>query len=118
MPRAKVSAAELERENELLKREVQFLQKDLKRLKIEPEDLPVNGCSAHSCLVSKPKGVGTNGPCHCNERTLAMALQYHKRLESFRMQTIIDQRNAIQKLEGDVLELNNRIYTLTVENGK
>jgi hypothetical protein len=25
----------------------------------------LTGCSAHVCVIKKPTGMGTNGPCHC-----------------------------------------------------
>jgi hypothetical protein len=37
------------------------------------DDLP--GCGDHSCAVAKPRGMGTNGHCRCDERTLRRALR-------------------------------------------
>jgi hypothetical protein len=37
------------------------------------EDL--HGCGDHSCAVAKPRGMGTNGHCRCDERTLRRALR-------------------------------------------
>ncbi|KKL53172.1 hypothetical protein LCGC14_2278070 [marine sediment metagenome] len=34
------------------------------------------GCSSHMCLIKKPKGVGTNGPCLCNARKLKLKLTW------------------------------------------
>ena len=34
------------------------------------------GCSSHMCLIQKPKGVGTNGPCLCNARKLRLKLTW------------------------------------------
>lgn len=32
----------------------------------------IKGCSNHSCIIEKPNGMGTNGPCHClHDRTKA-----------------------------------------------
>jgi len=27
--------------------------------------LIMTGCGNHGCFIKKPKGIGTNGPCHC-----------------------------------------------------
>lgn len=32
------------------------------------------GCSSHSCVVRRPTGMATNGPCRCDERTLRRAV--------------------------------------------
>ncbi len=37
------------------------------------EELTVLGCSSHSCVVAKPRGQGTNVPCHCLPRELPMS---------------------------------------------
>ncbi len=34
------------------------------------------GCSSHMCLIQKPKGAGTNGPCLCNARKLRLKLTW------------------------------------------
>ena len=34
------------------------------------------GCSSHMCLIQKPKGVGTNGPCLCKAHKLRLKLTW------------------------------------------
>ena len=51
------------------------------------------GCSSHMCLIQKPKGVGTNGPCLCNARKLRLKLTW--------------QDVRIKQLEAE----NNKLYT-------
>ena len=48
------------------------------------------GCSSHMCLIQKPKGVGTNGPCLCNARKLRLKLTW--------------QDVRIKQLEDDIAE--------------
>lgn len=33
------------------------------------------GCGDHSCVLAKPKGVGTNGGCTCSQRILKMGVR-------------------------------------------
>ena len=47
------------------------------------------GCNSHHCVIEKPQGLGTNGPCHClrplgseNERLVKQAL---RSLEFYRL---------------------------------
>lgn len=28
----------------------------------------LHGCGNHSCVIKKPRGMGTNGPCRCRPR--------------------------------------------------
>ncbi len=32
----------------------------------------IKGCSSHSCLIKRPEGMGTNGPCKCSENRTTM----------------------------------------------
>ncbi len=48
------------------------------------------GCSSHMCLIQKPKGVGTNGPCLCNARKLRLKLTWQDvRIEQLKDDCII-----------------------------
>ena len=44
-----------------------------------PGDLTVEGCGDHSCAVRAPQGMGSNGGCRCDERTLRRAVQWYRR---------------------------------------
>jgi len=37
------------------------------------DELTVLGCGNHGCVVAKPKGMGTNGPCRCLPRELPIS---------------------------------------------
>lgn len=37
-------------------------------------DPPLEGCGEHSCVISKPKGQGTNARCRCDAQTLRRAV--------------------------------------------
>ncbi len=39
-------------------------------------DYNMIGCSSHMCLIKKPKGVGTNGPCLCKAHKLKLKLTW------------------------------------------
>jgi hypothetical protein len=38
----------------------------------------LKGCSSHSCLIRPPMGMGTNGPCRCNEDRNKMNIVLHR----------------------------------------
>jgi hypothetical protein len=71
----------LERENSLLRRQIEISRQD-------PGDLPVVGCGDSACDVAQPPGMATNGGCRCDERTVRVAIRYYNRLAAFRAETI------------------------------
>lgn len=40
----------------------------------DPADLSGLGCGDNSCVIQRPSGMGTNGGCCCDERTLRRAV--------------------------------------------
>jgi hypothetical protein len=74
-------AIRLERENTMLRKQIELFYQD-------PGDLPVAGCGDSSCQVAQASGMSTNGGCCCNEHTLRRALAFYKRLAQFRAETI------------------------------
>jgi hypothetical protein len=81
MTRRSAEVERLERENALLRRQLEVSRQD-------PGDLPVAGCGDSSCEVAQATGMATNGGCGCDERTVRRALRYYKRLARFRAETI------------------------------
>ncbi len=81
MSRRSPDAERLERENALLRKQIERFYQD-------PGDLPVAGCGDSSCQVAQASGMSTNGGCRCDERTLRQALAFYKRLAQFRAETI------------------------------
>jgi hypothetical protein len=75
-------------EAERLERENAMLRKQIERFYQDPGDLPVAGCGDSSCQVAQASGMSTNGGCRCDERTLRRALSFYKRLAQFRAETI------------------------------
>ncbi len=81
MSRRSPEAERLERENAMLRKQIERLYQD-------PGDLPVAGCGDSSCVVAQASGMSTNGGCCCDERMLRRALAFYKRLSQFRAETI------------------------------
>ena len=44
----------------------------------EPVDLAGVGCGDNSCLVERPRGMATNGGCHCEPRALRHAVMAYR----------------------------------------
>lgn len=81
MSRRSPEVERVERENALLRRQIDRFHQD-------PGDLPVSGCGDNSCIVAQSSGMSTNGGCCCDERTLRIAVAFYKRLAQFRADTI------------------------------
>jgi hypothetical protein len=81
MPRPNPEVERLERENALLRKQIQRFYED-------PGDLPVSGCGDNSCEVQQASGMATNGGCCCDERTVRRALRFYKRRCQFLQETI------------------------------
>jgi hypothetical protein len=74
---------------------VQMLNKmRFKELINKANKLPLDGCGSLSCLIRKPKGQGTNGPCTCSERKLRTRLsRLYQAIERFKDE--LDTKNNI-----------------------
>lgn len=81
IPRRSPEVERLERENALLRNQINVSRQD-------PGDLPVAGCGDNSCEVASSSGMATNGGCRCDDRVVRAALRYYKRLAAFRAETI------------------------------
>ena len=61
------------------------------------------GCSSHMCVIQRPKGVGTNGPCLCKAHKLKLKLTWQdakiKQLEKWLRMTMNCKHN--NKHEGE-----------------
>lgn len=73
---------------EALEREVSRLLQRNAELVRDPGDLPVAGCGDNSCEVARPRGMATNGGCHCDPREVRRALRFYKRKLAFLEETI------------------------------
>lgn len=80
-------------EVERLQTLVKVLQHQLDERRRDPGDLPVEGCGDNSCEVAKHGGMGTNGGCRCDERTVRRAMRYWKRRVEFLEETIRGMRS-------------------------
>lgn len=67
-----------QRDAELLRRENEFLRKEVARLRQDPGEQPVLGCGDSSCCIATPSGIHTNGGCHCERPALRRALTFWK----------------------------------------
>jgi len=73
---------------EALEHTISLLRRQLDERHRDPGDMPVRGCGDNSCLVEKPRGMATNGGCHCSERKLRWSVQWWKRRAAFLEETI------------------------------
>jgi hypothetical protein len=113
MGRINPEVQRLEREVEFLNKQNVMYQNIINRMKSDPGECPVNGCSDHSCAIEPKHGVGTNGGCNCTDRALRVAVQFYKRLNLFRLDTIDIQKNENAKLRDDNIRLENLLYEAT-----
>lgn len=93
-------------EVETLRLENDILKRQLAEIRTAPGDLPVSGCMDNSCLISPPKGMGTNGGCRCDIRAFRRAMTYWRRRSQFDQETVKELR-GIQSafdLESDRLQ--------------
>jgi hypothetical protein len=44
----------------------------------QPVELQGVGCGDNSCLVERPRGMATNGGCHCEPRALRLAVMAYR----------------------------------------
>lgn len=78
-----------------LEREIRLLRNWIDAMKIDPGDMPLQGCGDGSCIVAKgPGGMHTNGGCRCDERRLRQAVMWWRRVAEFRLVTIDEMRKA------------------------
>jgi hypothetical protein len=57
------------------------------------------GCGDHSCVVARPKGMGTNGGCRCEPTTLRRALRAEQKRSANLRQTLDDRGDAMDRAE-------------------
>ena len=50
----------------------------------------MEGCSSHSCIIRKPRGMGTNGPCHCLD-----ALRYNDQEKYYEVRRALSAYRAV-----------------------
>lgn len=61
-------------------------------------DVELEGCGDHSCVVAKPKGMGTNGGCRCDERRLRHAVQVLRaQVQMRRLSPIEDSETEVKR---------------------
>lgn len=87
MPRRNEEAERLERENGMLRAQIERMRQD-------PGDVPFLACD-HSCVCASAKGQATNGGCRCDERELRRAVQWWRRRAQFLQATIQEMRDAM-----------------------
>lgn len=80
---------------ERLEFEIRNLRSQIDRMRQEPyADIPTLGCGNNPCYVASPRGMATQGSCNCDDRRLAMALQYYRRRCEFLQATIQEMRDG------------------------
>lgn len=60
---------------DILETENRILRERIARLTEEPPDIPFTACD-NSCVVTRPRGMATNGGCRCDESKLRRAVLY------------------------------------------
>ncbi len=80
MARANPEAERLRRENDMLRARIA-------RLTEEPADVPFAACD-NSCVVTRPRGMATNGGCRCDDRKLRQAVMYWRGVAEHRQASI------------------------------
>jgi hypothetical protein len=81
-----------------LERENAMLRASLARLRATPPDCPILGCCDHGCECVEHTGMGTNGGCQCDERSLRRALRWWRGYVAFQRATIEEQRREIEEM--------------------
>ena len=67
-------------EEDRLAKRLAVVERDNARLREgPPADARLVGCADHGCVVSPPKGMGTNGGCRCPEAVLRRMVQWQAR---------------------------------------
>ena len=79
-------------EVERLKFENERLHAQIKRMRTEPEDYPFRACD-NSCVVTRPRGMSTNGGCRCDENKLRNVVMHLKERIYFLTATIQELRD-------------------------
>lgn len=93
-------------EVERLKYVNERLAKQIEEMRKDPGDFPFNACD-NSCVVTRPKGMSTNGGCRCDENKLRGVIQHLKNRIVFLTATIQELRDQ-HKPENDYAPLADR----------
>lgn len=72
--------------NECLSKQIEDMRKD-------PGDFPFKACD-NSCVVTRPKGMSTNGGCRCDEHKLKHVVQHLRNRIDFLKATIQELRDG------------------------
>ena len=62
----------------------------------------LHGCSNHSCVIKKPIGMGTNGPCHClDDRAKLQRFAYvrNEEIKDLQQQLLLSQKREMDLRE-------------------
>ena len=62
----------------------------------------LHGCSNHSCVIKKPVGMGTNGPCHClddKQKLQRFAYIRNEEIKDLREQLLLSQKREMDLRE-------------------
>ncbi len=112
MSRTNPQVTALERENTILRRQIDRMRED-------PGDVPFDPCD-NSCIVtSKRNGMMTNGGCRCDERKLRRAVSWWRRRAEFLQVTVQDMKQELvaEKLRADEVERKLGVeYDLALAN--